>query len=106
MVVNAEWIPVMAERIVRTFNPERLILFGSHARGEARADSDIDLLVVMPDGTDRRGTTIAIRRALGDLPVAKDIIVTTPEEITRRGTLVGTVLRPALREGSVLYERA
>ena len=49
---------------------------------------------------------VAIRRALADLPVCKDIVVTTPEEITRRGDLIGTVLRPALREGKVLYERS
>ena len=48
----------------------------------------------------------AVKRALADLPVCKDIVVTTPEEITRRGDLIGTVLRPALREGKVLYERS
>jgi predicted nucleotidyltransferase len=83
----------------------RLILFGSHARGDALADSDIDLLVVLPEVTNKRETAIAIRRAVVDFPVAKDIIVTTPDEIARRGNLVGDILRPALREGKVLYER-
>lgn len=68
--------------------------------------SDVDLLVVMPDGTHRRETAITIRRVLGDLLVSKDIVVTTPDEIARRGHLVGTVLRPALREGRVMYERS
>jgi uncharacterized protein len=99
-------VSVMTERIVSGFHPERIIVFGSYARGEARADSDIDLLVVMPDGTDRRQTAIAILGVLGGLGVAKDVVVTTPDEIARRGDLVGTVLRPALREGKVLYERA
>jgi hypothetical protein len=53
----------------------------------------------------KRREVVEMRRALGDLPVSKDVIVTTPEEIDRRGDLVGTVLRPALREGRVLYER-
>ena len=97
---------IMTERIVSGFQPERVIVFGSYARGEAREDSDIDLLVVMPDGTDRRQTAVAILGALGGLGVAKDVVVTTPDEIARRGDLVGTVLRPALREGKVLYERA
>ncbi len=97
---------VMIERIVSGFQPERIILFGSYARGEANEQSDIDLLVVMPDGTDRRKTAIAMLSALGGLGVAKDVIVTTPDEIARRGDLIGTVLRPALREGRVLYERA
>lgn len=99
-------IDEMVERIVREFNPEKIILFGSHARGDANELSDVDLLIVMPDGTDRKESAIAAMRALGDLPVAKDIVVTTPDEISRRGGLVGTVLRPALREGRILFERA
>ena len=104
MTVNAT-IDTMVERIVQRFQPLRIILFGSHARGSAVTDSDVDLLVVLREATDKRSTTVEIRRALGDLPVSKDIVVTTPEEISRRGDLVGSVLRPALREGTVLYER-
>jgi predicted nucleotidyltransferase len=96
----------MAERIVRDYDPAKIILFGSHARGEAGLESDIDLLVVLPEVANKRQAAVAIRRILRDLPVPKDIVVTTPEEIARRGDLVGTVLRPALREGKVLYERS
>jgi predicted nucleotidyltransferase len=96
----------MAERIVRDCDPAKIILFGSHARGEAGLESDIDLLVVLPEVANKRQAAVAIRRILRDLPVPKDIVVTTPEEIARRGDLVGTVLRPALREGKVLYERS
>lgn len=98
-------ISEMAERLVREFDPLKIVLFGSHARGEAGPHSDLDLLVVMPDGVDRRRESVAMLRALADLPVAKDVIVTTPDEIARRGDLVGTVLRPALREGRVIHER-
>lgn len=101
----AEMLPVIIDRIVRGFQPERIILFGSHARGEAGQHSDIDLLVVLPEVTDKRKAAVAIAQALGDLTVSKDIIVTTPDEIIRRGNLVGDVLRPALREGRVIYER-
>ena len=95
----------MATRIADEFDPERIILFGSRARGDAHPQSDVDLLVVMPDGT-VRDVAVDIGLAVGDLPVAKDIIVTTPEEIARRGDVIGTVLRPTLREGTVIYERA
>ena len=96
----------MVDRIVAGFQPLRIVLFGSHARGTATAGSDVDLLVVLPDVRDNRETTVAIRQALGDLPASKDIVVTTPDEIARRGRLVGTVLRAALREGRVVYERS
>jgi len=98
-------IVTMTDRIVRAFDPVRIVLFGSHGRGEAGRDSDVDLLVVLPRVDDQRRAAIAIRRLLADLPVAKDIVVTTPEEIAARGHLVGTILRPALREGTVVYER-
>lgn len=99
-------IQTMVARIVQGFDPERVMLFGSHARGTAVAGSDVDLLVVLPNVTDKRRITVAIRRVLGDLLVSKDIVVTTPEEIARRGDVPGSVLQPALREGKVLYERA
>ena len=106
MTATKNILEIMTDRIVQGFRPERIILFGSHARGDAQPDSDIDLLVVMPDGTDRRQIAIAIGQLLGGLGVAKDVVVTTPDEIARRGDLIGTVLRPALREGKVLYDRA
>jgi len=83
----------------------RVILFGSHARGEAGPYSDVDLLVVLSDVENKRQMTVAILELLGDFLAPTDVVVTTPEEIERRGDLIGTVLRPALREGKVLYER-
>ncbi len=104
-MLSADLISSIIEHIVRDFHPLQIVLFGSHARGDAGPESDVDLLVVLPQVTDKRKTAIEIRRALVNLPVSKDILVTTPEEIARRGDLVGSVLRPALREGKVLYER-
>ena len=101
-MTSANCIKVMADRIVRDYDPVKIILFGSHARGVAGPESDIDLLVVLPEVDNKRHAAVAIRHVLEDLPVPKDIMVTTPEEIARRGDLVGTVLRPALREGKVL----
>jgi predicted nucleotidyltransferase len=103
-----EWLPEAVERIVEGFDPLRVILFGSLARGEANYHSDIDLLVVFPEvkREDKPDLMVEILRSLADLPAPKDVVVTDLDEIERRGDLVGTVLRPALREGKVLYERA
>jgi predicted nucleotidyltransferase len=97
-------IGVIVDRIVQRVHPLRVVLFGSQARGTATAISDVDLLVVLSEAPDKRRVAVEIRRLLSDLPVSKDIIVTTPDEIARRGSLPGSVLRAALREGRVLYE--
>jgi len=104
-VDNQEIIAEMVQRIVEGFDPNQIILFGSHARGAAGPDSDVDLLVVMPVEGSRREQRVAIRVALRGMGMAKDVFVVTPEEVERYGDLVGTIIYPALREGKVLYER-
>lgn len=101
-----ECLPEMVRRIVERFDPLRIILFGSWARGDARPDSDVDLLVVLSYVENKRQTTIRVGNALSDLPISKDIIVTTPNEITTRGNVIGSVLHPAIKEGKVIYEHS
>ncbi len=99
-------IDEMVRRIVSGFDPEQIVLFGSHARGDADADSDVDLLVVMRvDGSKRKAAT-AIDLALWGIEAPADILVVTPEEIERYRDAVGAIIYPALREGKILYERA
>jgi len=98
-------IEQMTRRIVRQFHPERIILFGSHARGQAGPDSDVDLLVVMPVRGSRREQALQIRIALHDIKTPKDIIVTTPEDFEWRKEIPGTIERPAALEGKVVYVR-
>lgn len=102
-----EWLPLVVERVVERFDPLKVVLFGSLARGEVNYDSDVDLLVVFEhvDWENKRNLTVDIRRALAHFPVPKDIVVTDVGEIQRRGHLVGSVLRPALEEGRIVYER-
>ena len=101
--MNNEFISIMTDRIVEGFEPLQIILFGSQARGDADPQSDIDLLVVFAELRDKRETALDIMRALSDLPAAKDILVSTPEELERHRTRIGSVLRYAQREGKVLY---
>ena len=96
----------MVRRIVDGFRPERIILFGSHARGTAGPDSDVDLLVVLRDPGSRREKRLAIRVALHGMGIAKDIVVVTPEELEQQRDTPGTLIRSALSEGRVLYDRA
>lgn len=95
----------MVHEIVTRFNPEKVILFGSQARGDMTPDSDVDLLVVMPEGINRRETAIEILTVLSDSPLPKDVLVTTPRQIATRGRVIATVLHTALTEGKVLYAR-
>ncbi len=95
----------MVRRIVHLFHPDKIILFGSHARGSAGPDSDVDLLVVMPFSGSKREKQVEIRLALHSIRVPKDIVVTTPEDFLWRQELPGTIERPAAREGRVLYAR-
>jgi predicted nucleotidyltransferase len=96
----------MVKRIVKKFHPQQVILFGSHARGEAGPDSDVDLLVVMDFEGTARDMGLEIMDALHDILVPKDIIVTRPEDFAWRKDVVGTIEWPAAREGQVLYARS
>ena len=96
----------MVKRLIERFDPQEIILFGSHARGTAGPDSDVDLLVIMPVSGSKRDKQVEMRVALYDIHVPKDIIVVTPEEVERQRDVIGTIIRPALREGKVLYVRS
>ena len=104
-LITLEVIEQMVQRIVERFQPEMVVLFGSCARGQITYDSDVDLLVIMAVEGRRRDKAVEIRRAVLDFPVPKDIVVRTPEDVAEHGDLVGTILKPALEEGKVLYEK-
>ena len=98
-----EIIDQMVRRLVEGFLPEKIILFGSWARGEQEADSDVDLLVIVHEVGDRRALRIAMRRALNGMGLPKDIVVLTSDEFKIKCKIPGTIAYPADREGKVLY---
>lgn len=104
LVNQTPYLSEAIKRIVDKFHPVKIILFGSYARGEANSDSDVDLLVVLNRVEHKRKAAVEVLRVLNGLPISKDVIVTTPQEILERGKVVGDILRPALREGKVIYE--
>ena len=93
------------KRIVGIADPDRVILFGSAARGEADANSDIDLLVVKANVPHRGRMTEDIYLGLLGVRRAVDAIVVDSEDLRRYGDAHALIIRPALREGRVIYER-
>lgn len=95
----------IVRRIVELIHPLRIILFGSAARGQLGSGSDVDLLVVMPEGTHRRRTAQGLYLNLRGAPVPFDVLVATPSDLERHRDNVGLIYRTILREGVEVYAR-
>lgn len=95
-------IEEIVRRIVALARPERVILFGSAARGEAAPDSDLDLLIIKSN-VHRRRLAMDLYEALADTGRSVDLVVATPEDIERYGDSPALVFESALREGRVVY---
>jgi len=93
----------LVDKIVQAVRPLRVVLFGSAARDDTGPDSDIDVLVVMPDGTHRRHTAQHLYRSIEGVTVPFDLVVATPRDLQRHADEPGLVYRDALREGKTLY---
>jgi predicted nucleotidyltransferase len=96
----------ITKRIVEQFNPERIILFGSMARGSPGPDSDADLMIIASAAGSKRKLASDIELAIADIEIPKDVLVVTPEEVETYKNVVGSIIYPAIREGRILYERA
>lgn len=95
----------MVLRIRDTVQPERIILFGSRVRGEDKASSDFDILIVAPSSLPRLRRTAPIYKLLAGLGVSKDIVWWTPQEIDEWRSVRSHFITTILRDGEVLYER-
>jgi predicted nucleotidyltransferase len=94
----------IVSRIVRKANPLRVILFGSRARGDARPESDLDLLVVAEDKRPRALRASELYGVLSDVPIPMDILVYQPHEIKEWSNVPQAFVTTAVREGILLYE--
>ena len=97
-------IQEIAGRIVKEFNPERIVLFGSYANGTARPDSDVDLLVVLPFEGKSFWKSLEISNAINP-SFAMDLVARRPDDTAKRYALGDPLIKGALDQGKVLYER-
>ncbi len=93
----------VVKRTVKAVQPLRIILFGSAARGTMGQNSDLDLLVVVPDGVHRRRTAQAVYKSLRGIGFAKDVVVVTESDVKEYGDNPSLIIYPALRQGKELY---
>jgi uncharacterized protein len=93
-------------RILAVCDPEQIIVFGSHASGNAGPDSDVDLLVIEEDVQAPRRESVRLRGALRGLLVPIDVMVATPQQVERYRDSTGLIYHSILREGKIIYERA
>lgn len=104
-MVTSEQIEELGRRIERAIDPDRIVLFGSYARGDATENSDVDLLVVARSSLPKPKRSVPLYSLLRDYPFSKDILVYTPEEVEEYRHLRASLIRRALDEGTVLYEK-
>lgn len=101
-----ELLQTIVNRITEAIHPQRIILFGSWARGQHGPHSDVDLLVIQESDLPRPQRYAKVRRLFWGMKLPMDILVYTPEEFTRFQSVPGSFTHKVAREGKVLYERA
>jgi predicted nucleotidyltransferase len=103
MTPSKQIIDNLVQKIIKTVDPLSIWLFGSAANGTIENDSDIDLLIVMPEGTHRRKTAQYIYRNVSGIPVPFDIIVATPSDLEKHKDNIGLIYQAILKEGREVY---
>jgi predicted nucleotidyltransferase len=103
--IPMQTIHAIAKHIAETFDPEEIILFGSHAYGKPTGWSDVDLLVVMDTPKGEMEAILEVGRSLPDLTFSVDIVVRSRKVLEKRKRLGDWFLREITKKGKVLYER-
>ena len=104
-MVSMGQLKEISRQIARAFDPERIILFGSHARGDATETSDVDLLVIARTSAPKPRRSVPLYSMLRHHSFSKDILVYTPDEVEEYRHLRASLIARALDEGIVLYEK-
>ena len=104
--MDSRMLKEVLERIKTQFQPEKIVLFGSHASDSATKESDVDLLIVADTDLPPRERFPAVSRLLGDYPASFDVILKTPEEYRRFRSVVNHIVYFADKYGKVVYERS
>lgn len=104
-MTQAPLLDHVTKTIVERFHPKRIMVFGSHARGDAGPDSDLDLFIEMDTPLRPPDRAIEVSEVFGLRPWAMDIVVYTPDEVRRLRHVKGTLLSVIEKEGKVLYEQ-
>jgi predicted nucleotidyltransferase len=104
--ISQELLDNLVRQVVQAVRPLRIILFGSAARGQVGPHSDLDVLVVMPDGSHRGQTAEAIYLGLGGIGRPTDVVVATLSDLSRLHSNPYYVIKRALEEGRELYRDA
>jgi len=105
MQAKAKALEDLIQRIVMAVQPLQIVLFGSAARGEITPESDLDILIVMPEGIHRRRTAQYLYQTISGVKVPFDLLVATPSDLEKHKDNIGLIYRTILREGRVVYAR-
>ena len=100
---NSTVIEQLVRKIVELVHPMRILVFGSAARDNMGPNSDIDVLVVMPEGVHRRHTAQFIYRHARGIGVPFDILVATPGDLEKHKDNIGLIYKTVLKEGKEVY---
>ncbi|MEW5692115.1 MAG: nucleotidyltransferase domain-containing protein [Candidatus Hydrogenedentota bacterium] len=103
-MITQEQIDEIKRKIVESFKPQKIILFGSYATGTPQKDSDLDLLIIKDSDLPAHIQNRNVRKILADLKVPVDVIVKTVKEFETYKNIIGTIIYPANKFGKVIYE--
>lgn len=102
-MITTQNIEEIKNRIVKNFNPEKIILFGSYANGNATEDSDLDLLIIQQTDLPKKERRLPVRNILRDMKIPMDILIYTPEEVERWKNASMAFITRIVNEGKIIY---